>query len=259
MGPDDILRLNLNPTPNLTYEEVLSRWKNAKLPTDIFSGHFLINFVANSSQLEGIDVSYNTTREIFESEKLRNYSGDLRAVFSVVNNKKVASLMNGALMMKEVVTPDLIKRVHAAVMFASIDSHRYEDNGERAGQFKRGDYCVGRCSVGVPPRQVGRILDELCQLCASEVSADPLKLATVFHCYFEHIHPFADGNGRVGRWLTNYILVLHNHPPLLFEADSRQRYFNALEAFDISEEYTEMYQYLKEQTVSSWPAIKYMV
>lgn len=252
-----VKRLRLSKEPEYTYDMIRKRWSESGPHTDVFSGHFLISFVSASSALEGIPVSYNTTREIFESERISGYTGDLRDVFSVMNNKRVAKILTTSLKMGEPLTIDLIKRVHDAALFASVDSHRYEDNGERAGEFKKHDYCTGKYSVGALPEEVPGLVEELCETVHSYSNADPLKLASVFHCYFENIHPFADGNGRVGRWLANYLLVKGGHPPILFTTESRAEYFQALERFDLTEELEPFASYLREQTIQSWPALRY--
>ena len=60
----------------------------------------------------------------------------------------------------------------------------------------------------------------------------PLQLAARFHGYFERMHPFEDGNGRVGRFLINIILVNAGYPPLIIRKTQRISYFNALEKYD---------------------------
>ena len=60
----------------------------------------------------------------------------------------------------------------------------------------------------------------------------PLVLAAVVHNQFENIHPFQDGNGRVGRLLLNNILLKHNLPPLNIELRNRHEYYAALQAYE---------------------------
>lgn len=241
--------------PQVLYEEIIELWRG-KVHSNVFSGQFLISFVTNTNQIENIDVDFNTTRELFETGRLNGYTGDLRDAMSVLNNKRVATYLNTQCSESVPVSIPLIKEVHRLLLFASIDEHRYWDNGERAGEFKHKDYCVGRLSVGSTPETVEEDLLEVCAVLPSMLDKDPAKVATYFQCYFENIHPFADGNGRVGRWLTNYILVQGNHPPILFTRERRQQYYKALELFDSREDYSAMYDFIKEQTVLSWPALR---
>lgn len=59
----------------------------------------------------------------------------------------------------------------------------------------------------------------------------PLVLAAVVHNQFENIHPFQDGNGRVGRLLLINILLKHRLPPLNIELKNRKKYYGALRAY----------------------------
>ena len=56
----------------------------------------------------------------------------------------------------------------------------------------------------------------------------PLVLAAILHNQFEHIHPFKDGNGRVGRLLLNYILLKNKYPPINIMLEDRQEYYRSL-------------------------------
>ena len=79
-----------------------------------------------------------------------------------------------------------------------------------------------------------------------------LTAAAYFHAKFENIHPFADGNGRAGRLLMNYFLLLHNHPPVTIHEEDRKSYYGALEAWDGRQALEPLVTFLREQTVKTW-------
>lgn len=60
----------------------------------------------------------------------------------------------------------------------------------------------------------------------------PIVHAAVHHAWFERIHPFVDGNGRVGRLLLNFQLVQQGYPPAVILASRRSRYLDALRSAD---------------------------
>ena len=57
----------------------------------------------------------------------------------------------------------------------------------------------------------------------------PFVLASIFHMQFELIHPFGDGNGRVGRLLMNMILQQNHFMPVTILEKTKQNYYRALE------------------------------
>ena len=68
-------------------------------------------------------------------------------------------------------------------------------------------------------------------------SLDPTDLSfpeqlAILHCRFEQIHPFLDGNGRVGRLVMNLILVRNGYPPAIIYKRDRERYLRALQRAD---------------------------
>lgn len=86
---------------------------------------------------------------------------------------------------------------------------------------------------GAPSWQVGRLLLDLVKWYGKNRNRHtPLVLAAVVHNQFENIHPFQDGNGRVGRLLLNNILLKHNMPPLNIELRNRHEYYAALQAYE---------------------------
>jgi Fic family protein len=84
-----------------------------------------------------------------------------------------------------------------------------------------------------PPEKVEQEINNLIEWYnLSKNKEHPMKLASEFHARFEKIHPFEDGNGRVGRLLVNAILLDKDYPPVIIRKTMRQSYFSALEAYD---------------------------
>jgi len=86
---------------------------------------------------------------------------------------------------------------------------------------------------GAPSSQVVSLLKELeSWYKKNRRKYPPLVLAAVVHNQFENIHPFQDGNGRVGRLLLINILIKHGLPPLNIELKNRREYYGALQAYE---------------------------
>lgn len=88
---------------------------------------------------------------------------------------------------------------------------------------------------GAPSGQVVPLLKELVRWYGKNKRRYPaLVLAAVVHNQFENIHPFEDGNGRVGRLILNNILLKHGLPPMNIELKNRRRYYAALQEYQKS-------------------------
>jgi len=59
---------------------------------------------------------------------------------------------------------------------------------------------------------------------------DPIEQAAIAHAGFEAVHPFLDGNGRVGRLLLNWMLLKADYPPAIIQVEERTRYLIAVTA-----------------------------
>lgn len=82
---------------------------------------------------------------------------------------------------------------------------------------------------------------------------NPVELAALFHVKFEEIHPFGDGNGRIGRLLMNFILRKNGYPMLDIKYTNRRGYYNALERAQIKKDHGVFVQwffrkYIKENS-----------
>ena len=153
---------------------------------------------------------------------------------------------------REPLSLDLIRTVHRVLTEGTYDERRYIVNGERPGEFKKHDYVTGRNEVGSPPDEVEADLTELIDEVNSIGQKAPLKAGAYFHARFENIHPFADGNGRVGRTLLNYWLMINDCPPMIIYEENRRTYYEALQAYDEQEELDLLNSFFEEQTVKTW-------
>jgi len=79
-----------------------------------------------------------------------------------------------------------------------------------------------------------------------------LTVATYFHANFEAIHPFTSGNGRTGRTLLNYYLLIHNHPPLIVYEEDKRLYYDSLQKYDEIGEIASLKEFFKCQTEKTW-------
>lgn len=86
---------------------------------------------------------------------------------------------------------------------------------------------------GAPSSQTASLIKELVRWYDRNQSAyHPIILAAVVHNQFESIHPFQDGNGRVGRLLLNNILLKHGLPPVNIELKNRAEYYQSLQEYE---------------------------
>lgn len=79
----------------------------------------------------------------------------------------------------------------------------------------------------------------------------PVEAIAQFHCRYEDIHPFIDGNGRSGRLLLNYQLVRAGYWPVNIRyAEERLRYYDAFEAWDTKKDLTPMVALIAEREIA---------
>lgn len=237
-----------------TYENILNYWKQKPLDTvsdvDTALDNFRVLFAYNSNKIENPNTSYHDTREVFDNGRVVGYTGELRTLFEIQNQKICYELLREKIVRRELVTVDLILEIHRILMNGCYDTSRWEQ-GEQPGLFKQHDYVTGD-GVGLAPEDVESGILDLCE----EVNAAPadkaLTIASYLHLKFESIHPFADGNGRVGRTLLNYYLMTHGYPPAVLYEEDKKTYYMALAVYDKTEDISGFEQFLMEQTIKTW-------
>ena len=244
------------------YDKAVSLWRNANIQTSVGLQQqlddFRVLFAYNSGKIENDAINYHDTHEIFHNDRIQGFTGKARTLFEQQNQKTCYEYLLPLIVKKEILSVSLIKEIHAVLAAGTYDEQRYIGNGERPGEFKKHDYVTGIHEVGSAPDKVEQdiqdLLEELSEIQDSEnLSSDKiLKAAAYLHARFEYIHPFADGNGRVGRTLVNYFLMIHNHPPLIIYEEDRSRYFNSLRSYDENEDIVPLHQFFLYEMEKTW-------
>ncbi len=182
-------------------------------------------FAYDTNAIEGSTVTSSEVVEILEKNKLPDRpKEDISETYGV---EKAIRFIRKT---KEHISIELILQLHRLV---------FQGSKSFAGQLRpRGVEVVvatptGRIlHRGAPSAKVRDLLAELVRWYnKNKSSLSPLVLAAVVHNQFENIHPFEDGNGRVGRLLLNNILLKHNLPPVNIELKHRKDYYTALRAY----------------------------
>lgn len=212
---------------------------------------YRVRFAYHSGKIENPAITYRDVRDVFEDGRVRSFSGDPRTLFEIQNLKECHELMLDCLQQREALSEELVLLFHQTITQGTYDERRWAV-GERPGTYKRGDYVVGAGDVGALPDEVSMEVAALVNEVNKAAHADALTVAAYFHAVFENIHPFADGNGRCGRELMNYLLLLHNHPPIIVFEDDRLAYYGAMEAWDADHDLDPMKTFLQIEAVRTW-------
>ena len=203
---------------NLKYREIrrsLSKedWEDVKL-------RFVANFVFESNALEGNSLTLKNFSDIVFENRVSN-SADLREVYDARNSYAVFSHL---LTLRREITESLIIDLHKKIV---------ENIDVRIGYKKIPNFLLGINVKLTDPENVAQEMKKLLRWYnENKEKIYPLELAFKFHHRFERIHPFSDGNGRVGRMLLNYILLKQGYFPIILRKTQRARYLKALQAAD---------------------------
>ncbi len=245
--------------PKYKYSKVIEYWKSKEINTiekaNNILDNFSILFAYNSGTIENKEITYHDTREIFVNGKVINFTGNLRTLYEIENQKKCYYYVIPKVIDKVPLSEELIKEIHKTLTKGTYDERRYEINKERAGEYKKHDYVTGKNEVGTNKENVQKevleLLEEINHV-SNPTDEEVIKIAAYTHNVIEQIHPFADGNGRLGRTLANYILMFYNLPPIIIYDEDKKYYYAALEKFDEKDDLSSMVEFLKYEMEKTW-------
>jgi len=178
--------------------------------------------VYNSNAIENSTLTLKETERILmELEVSRQLS--FREVYEAKNLARVIEYTREK--SKEAdLTLDLVLFLHR-MLLANI-------NDKVAGRMRApGEYVRIGTFIAPPPEHVGRLMDELFVEYNSDLTSYVLDKIARFHLGFETIHPFGDGNGRIGRVMMNYQLLRLGFPRITIRDKEKATYYRAFVEF----------------------------
>ncbi|MCL4328311.1 MAG: Fic family protein [Candidatus Thermoplasmatota archaeon] len=183
-------------------------------------------FTYATNAIEGSTVNRKEVGDILEKRKWPNKPRE--EIYETLGVEQAVKYLRNT---EEHLSIDLIRELHRLVF---KDSKPFAGNFREIGEeVSVIDYEGNVIHDGAPSRLVSKLLNELVAWYnVNKGTYHPLILSVVVHNQFENIHPFADGNGRVGRLILINVLIKHGLPPVNIEMANRSEYYIALYQYD---------------------------
>ena len=195
--------------------------------------HTQVKLAFNSNRIEGSRLSEDQTRYIYETNTVNmeeEEAADVDDIIETVNHFSCFDYM--LLHADEDLSEDLIKEFHRLLKRSTSD--------ERKEWFQVGDYKTRPNVVGdnktTAPSKVG---SEVQKLLAEYTGKKDITAEDIvdFHYRFERIHPFQDGNGRVGRIIMFKECLKNNILPFIIDHEHKLFYYRGLQEYESEKGY----------------------
>ncbi len=205
--------------------QVLREEKYAKISGGLYH-ETQVRLAYNSNRIEGSKLSEDQTRLIFETNTIGAEQGvPVDDIIETANHFRAIDYIIGCA--EEVLTEEIIKTLHKILKTGTKDSYL---SWFHVGEYKAKPNVVGGEET-TPPAKVA---EKMKKLLSSYTQKTDISIQDIiqFHHDFEKIHPFQDGNGRVGR-LIAFKECLHFHiVPFIIEDSKKLFYYRGLKEWN---------------------------
>lgn len=221
LSMDEVFALLSKEKSNKLYN-LIKEQKDTKLKGSLYH-KTQVNFTYNTNRIEGSKLTEDETRMIFETNSIigSNKITNSNDIVETSNHFHLFDVMiDEALMM---LTEDMIKKYHMILKNGTVDA--------RKDWFAIGDYKKHENEVGgmetTKPKEVATEMKRLFNW-YRDIEKVALKDIVEFHYRFECIHPFQDGNGRIGRLIMFKECLKNNIMPFIVEDEIKAFYYRGL-------------------------------
>ncbi len=228
---DELLKEDDFDISKINILEVLREQKNMKLKGNLYH-NTQITFAYNTNHIEGSKLTEDQTRYIYETNTLiaeKDFITDIDDILETANHFKLVDYMLDIADKK--LTEDMIKEFHKILKEGTSDSRKKWFN---VGKYKKLPNEAGNMKT-TDPKNVGRDMSKLMEGYNS-LEKVTIKEIIEFHSKFEKIHPFQDGNGRVGRIIMFKECLKNNIVPFIILDKDKLFYYRGLNQYQSNKE-----------------------
>ena len=203
--------------------------KKSKFKGNIYH-YSQVNFSYNSNKIEGSRLTSDQTEAIFDTSSFVSKSDDLIRLDDLIESKNHFKLFDYILdNVDEVLTKEMIINMNKIL---KRNTSNEEDPRYNVGGFKVVPNMIGLVNV-VNTTEPKKVLEEIEKLLNEYNSKENITLEDIidFHYKFEKIHPFGDGNGRVGRIIMFKECLKNNIMPFIILDVDKPYYIRGLKEY----------------------------
>ncbi len=209
-----------------TLLDILKEQKGSKLSGGIYH-RIQIDLTYNSNHIEGSRLTHDQTRYIFETNTIAitDESVNVDDIVETTNHFRcIDSVIDNA---KYELSEKYIKELHLILKSGTGDSRK---DWFKVGDYKKLPNEVGGMETVLPEN----VHTEIRKLLDAYNSKKQITLDDIidFHVQFERIHPFQDGNGRVGRLIMFKECLKHNITPFIIDEQHKMFYYRGLKEWN---------------------------
>ena len=208
-----------------TILQTLREEKEARISGGLYH-ELQVRMTYNSNHIEGSRLTEDQTRMIFETNTLNSVGGvPVDDVLETVHHFRAIDYVIDCA--EEALSEEIVKRLHYILKHDTKDSTL---EWFAVGDYKKRPNVVGGRETAKPkdvPAQMKKLLEEY--NAKQDITVNDI---VAFHAEFEKIHPFQDGNGRVGRLVALKECLRHHVVPFLIEDDKKAFYYRGLAEWD---------------------------
>jgi Fic family protein/DNA-binding XRE family transcriptional regulator len=207
---------------------------------------FILKLTYHSNRIEGSTLSEpDTAAVLFGNIALSNKS--LTEQLEAKNHQTALNYLFDYIAKKGQINEGLILKLHGMLM-----------NGVRsdAGFYRQHGVII--TGVDLPTANYMKVPDLMPEIIANvkNIKKDIIAGLAEFHSRFEQIHPFSDGNGRVGRLLINAILLKENFAPAIIRQEQKQLYYNYLYKAQTKNDYSQLEDFFCDAVISGFDILE---
>ncbi|MFC1613630.1 Fic family protein [Patescibacteria group bacterium] len=222
------------------YKNILKTILNRR---DIYE-QFILSLTYNTNRIEGSTLTEDETAAIiFRNETI--FNKDLIEHLEAKNHQTAMKFLFPYLK-KAKITENLILKLHSLLMNGIIDN---------AGRYRR--HGVRIVGSNVPTANYLKVPELMIALLKdiNKKQIDIIKHATVIHSRFEQIHPFSDGNGRIGRLILVAMFLLNDLPPAVIRIKEKRLYLSYLRKSQLNNDFSSLDDFICDAVLNGFKII----